>query len=68
MLIFVSETRVLKSKPKAMKKLFFILTVAIALVALDLAFPTVEIEQQVGSFLRNNLAKVVSWVNLAAIA
>jgi hypothetical protein len=51
-----------------MKKLFFILTVAIALVALDLAFPTVEIEEQLGSFLRNNLARVVSWVNFAAIA
>jgi hypothetical protein len=50
-----------------MKKLFFILIVAIALVALDLAFPTVQIEQQVSSFLKNNLARVVSWVNLGIL-
>lgn len=51
-----------------MKKLFFILAVAIALVALDLAFPMVEIEDQVASFLRNNLSRVVTWVNLSALA
>ncbi len=66
-LIFVSETRYQKSKSKAMKKLTFILIIAIALVALDLAFPSVGVEQQVSSFLRNNLARVVSWVNLGML-
>ena len=51
-----------------MKKLLTILIVAIALVALDLAFPTVEFEQQVSSFLRNNLARVVNWVNIGVLA
>lgn len=51
-----------------MKKLFFILAAAFALVALDLVFPRVEIEEQVASFLKNNLSRVVSWVNFGALA
>lgn len=51
-----------------MKKLFFILTVATALIALELVFPKVQVEEQVASFLKTNISRVVNWVNFGALA
>lgn len=50
-----------------MKKLLFIAGIVIAVIAIDLFIPRVGIEDQMTSFLRNNLYKVVHFVNLRAL-
>jgi hypothetical protein len=50
-----------------MKKLFFILLIVSGLIALELVFPRGQWEDQVQSFLRNNVSKVMNWVNINSL-
>ena len=51
-----------------MKKLLSIAVILVAVIAIDLLVPQAEVEAQMATFLKNNLYKVMHFVNLKAIA
>lgn len=51
-----------------MKKILFILLIVSGLIALDLVFPRFPWEEQMESFFRNNLSRVMSWMHLRQLA
>jgi len=51
-----------------MKKLSVIAGLIVALMAINLLIPRLEIEDHLSGFLRENLYRMMSWINFKALA